>query len=512
MSSSMTREITIFDTTLRDGEQSPGASMNLHEKLEVAAALAELGVNVIEAGFPISSPGDFESVREVAKVVRDTSVCALARCRDADIDCAWDALKYAEKPRIHIFLATSAIHREHKLRKSQDEIIALAVEGVKRGKKLCPDIEFSAEDAARTEIDFLCRVVQAVIEAGATTVNIPDTVGYTTPTEMYNRIDALKKRVPNIDRTILSVHCHNDLGMAVANSLSAVLAGAGQIECCINGLGERAGNCALEEVVMALKTRNDLFQANTRIQTPRLVPVSRLVSTITGLKVPRNKAIVGQNAFAHESGIHQDGMLKNPTTYEIMRPEDVGFQKSDLVLGKHSGRAALADRARFLGYELNVQQLDTLFEEFKVLADRKKQLFDADLRAIIEQRIQVQGLAAREKQEWSFLGYDLVCRNDKSPVMTVFLQCGDCKSEQTVEEGDGPIDGLFLAIKRGTGIDMTLKEYNVQSVSTGEDAQGEVSVLIESKGSVFRGQGVSTDIIGGTGDALMSAINRLLRS
>lgn len=507
----MTREITIFDTTLRDGEQSPGASMNLHEKLKVAAALVELGVNVIEAGFPISSPGDFESVREVANAVRDTSVCALARCRDADIDCAWDALKYAEKPRIHIFLATSAIHREHKLRKSQDEIIALAVEGVKRGKKLCPDIEFSAEDAARTEIDFLCRVVEAVIEAGATTVNIPDTVGYTTPTEMYNRIDALKKRVPNIDRTILSVHCHNDLGMAVANSLSAVLAGAGQIECCINGLGERAGNCALEEVVMALKTRNDLFQVNTRIQTPRLVPVSRLVSTITGLKVPRNKAIVGQNAFAHESGIHQDGMLKNPTTYEIMRPEDVGFQKSDLVLGKHSGRAALADRAKFLGYALNVQQLDTLFEEFKVLADRKKQLFDADLRAIIEQRIQVQGLAAREKQEWSFLGYDLICRNDKSPVMTVFLQCGSCKSEQTVEEGDGPIDGLFLAIKQGTGIDMTLKEYNVQSVSTGEDAQGEVSVLIESNGSVFRGLGVSTDIIGGTGDALMSAINRLLR-
>lgn len=515
------RQITIFDTTLRDGEQSPGASMNLSEKLEVARALADLGVNVIEAGFPISSPGDFESVREVAKVVRNTTVCALARCRKLDIETAWDALQYAEKPRIHIFLATSAIHREHKLRKSQDEIIDLAVEGVSTGKKLCADIEFSAEDAARTEIDFLCKVVQAVIDAGATTVNIPDTVGYTTPMEMYARIEALIKNVPNIERTVLSVHCHNDLGMAVANSLSAVKAGAGQIECCINGLGERAGNCSLEEVVMALKTRSDFYEAETRIVTPRLVPVSRLVSTVTGLRVPRNKAIVGRNAFAHESGIHQDGMLKNPTTYEIMRPEDVGFQKSDLVLGKHSGRAALADRAKHLGYEeLNAEQMDNVFEEFKKLADRKKQVFDADLRAIIEQSIREMGTLGlglkdqpTEKElstEWTLASYELRCRTGKNPDVSITLQHGDTQYTQAVGEGDGPIDALFHAIINTIGVNVTLKEYHVQSVSTGEDAQGEIAILIESENKVFRGSGVSTDTIEATALAILSAINRML--
>ncbi len=513
------KNVTIFDTTLRDGEQSPGASMNLREKLEVASALSELGVDVIEAGFPITSPGDFESVREVSKVVRDTSVCALARCRDADIAAAWDALQYAKRPRIHIFLATSPIHREFKLRKSAEEVIALAVQGVKYGKALCEEIEFSAEDACRTEIDYLCRVTEAVIAAGAKTVNIPDTVGYTTPIEMYERIKALIDRVPNIDRAVLSVHCHNDLGMAVANSLAAVSAGAGQIECCINGLGERAGNCSLEEVVMSLKVRGDFYKATTAIKTPRLVPVSRLVSTVTGLRVPRNKAIVGQNAFAHESGIHQDGMLKNPTTYEIMRPEDVGFQKSDLVLGKHSGRAALADRAKTLGYELDPEQLNVVYEEFKKLADRKKQIFDADLRALIEQEIREQGASGiftapgsekTEVPEWSLVSYETRCRSGKSPDVTLTLQCGEQRYTESLCEGDGPVDALFLAIKNLVGLDLSIREYNVQSVSSGEDAQGEVSVLLESGGEVFRGAGVSTDTIEATLLAILSAVNRML--
>ncbi len=349
---SQKRNVRIFDTTLRDGEQSPGCSMNLAEKLEVAQALVSLGVDIIEAGFPIASPGDFESVRAIAESVRGVTVCGLARCNDADIDRAWEALKGAQSPRIHVFLATSAIHREFKLRMSQEEIVARAVAGVKRAYSHCDDIEFSPEDAARTEPDFLCQVVEAAIAAGATTINIPDTVGYTTPREMYDRIKMLFDRVPNIDKATISVHCHDDLGLAVANSLAAVQAGAGQIECTINGIGERAGNCALEEVVMAMRTREDLFHCQTRIVTPRLVPTSRLVSKITSMDVQRNKAIVGRNAFAHESGIHQDGMLKERRTYEIMRPEDVGFLKTDLVLGKHSGRAALADRAKALGYHV----------------------------------------------------------------------------------------------------------------------------------------------------------------
>ena len=346
------RRIVIFDTTLRDGEQSPGASMNLSEKLEIAEALAELQVDVMEAGFPIASPGDFEAVREIAKTVRGPVICGLARCRDADIDRAWEAIKHAERPRIHVFLATSAIHREFKLKMTKEDIVAHAVAGVKRAVGYCSDVEFSPEDAVRTEIDFLCQVVEAAIDAGATTVNIPDTVGYATPTHMGNVIRILRQRVPNIERAVISVHCHNDLGLAVANSLAGIENGAGQIECTINGIGERAGNCSLEEIVMALRTRSDVYRADTRIESRRLVPTSRLVANVTGMHIQRNKAIVGRNAFAHEAGIHQDGMLKERSTYEIMRPEDVGFTKSDLVLGKHSGRAALADRAKALGYRL----------------------------------------------------------------------------------------------------------------------------------------------------------------
>lgn len=395
------RNIKIFDTTLRDGEQSPGASMNLNEKMEMAQALIDLGVDIIEAGFPIASPGDFEAVQEISRSIKGATICGLARCNDADIDRAWEALKHAEHSRIHVFLATSAIHREFKLRMTPEEIIQRAVAGVKRAVDYCDDVEFSPEDAARTEHDFLCQVVEAAIGAGATTVNIPDTVGYATPSQMGDLITLLQERVSNIDQAVISVHCHDDLGMAVANSLEAVRQGAGQIECTINGIGERAGNCSLEEVVMAMKTRQDFYQCTTNINTQRLVPTSRLLAAITGMRVQRNKAIVGKNAFAHEAGIHQDGMLKEPSTYEIMRPEDVGVAKTDLVLGKHSGRAALADRARALGYRLTGEQIQSVFDEFKKLADKKKEIYDGDIVSLIQQQIQ-----DVQEEEWSLVDFE----------------------------------------------------------------------------------------------------------
>lgn len=498
------RHIVIFDTTLRDGEQSPGASMNLAEKMEVAQALVDLGVDVIEAGFPIASPGDFEAVREVARSVRNTVVCGLARCRDADIDRAWEALQYAQQARIHVFLATSAIHREHKLRMDKDEIILNAVAGVKRAKGYCQDIEFSPEDASRTEIDFLCQVVEAAIGAGATTINIPDTVGYATPNHMGDVIRNLRNRVPNIDKAVISVHCHNDLGLAVANSLAAVDAGAGQVECTINGLGERAGNCSLEEIVMALRTRHDVFHAGTKIVTNRLVPTSRLVSNITGIHVQRNKAIVGQNAFAHEAGIHQDGILKERTTYEIMHPEDVGIAKTDLVLGKHSGRAALADRAKALGYNLTSEQLDTTFMAFKNLADKKKEIYDADIAALVEQ--QIHSLA----DKWTLDSYKVVCGTGQVPEVVLRLRHGSEKVTTTVTSGDGPIDAIFLAIEQLTGVNVTCRDFSVHSVTVGKDAQGEVMVQIEYDGQVYRGRGVSTDSVEASAKAFLNAINRVI--
>ncbi|MBN1851189.1 MAG: 2-isopropylmalate synthase, partial [Pirellulales bacterium] len=454
------RRITIFDTTLRDGEQSPGASMNLTEKLEIAEALVDLGVDVIEAGFPIASPGDFDAVRGVADQVRGATVCGLARCRNEDIDRAWEALKKATQPRIHVFLATSAVHREHKLKLTKDEIVARAVAAVKRAATYCPDIEFSPEDAARTEIDFLCEVVEATINAGATTINIPDTVGYATPAQMGNVIRILKNRVPNIDRAVISVHCHNDLGMAVANSLASVENGAGQIECTINGIGERAGNCSLEEITMALRTRQDYYDATTGINTRRLVPVSQLVSSITGLIVQRNKAIVGRNAFAHEAGIHQDGMLKERTTYEIMRPEDVGFTKTDLVLGKHSGRAALADRAQALGYRLTSEQLQTVFLEFKKLADKKKDIYDGDIAALITQ--QIRGLP---DEAWSLVQWDISSGSDHRPLVHLTLRRGEREVSAEVCEGDGPIDAAFMAVARITQIELRCTDYQVRSAT-----------------------------------------------
>ncbi|MDR1923383.1 MAG: 2-isopropylmalate synthase [Planctomycetaceae bacterium] len=505
------RTIKIFDTTLRDGEQSPGASMNLREKIEVAAALAELGVDVIEAGFAIASPGDFESVSEVARVIESSSVCSLARCVEKDIDAAAESLKSAKQPRIHVFLATSPIHREYKLKMTPERNIEAVRESVRYARRFCSDIEFSAEDATRTEIDHLCRIVETAIDAGATTVNIPDTVGYATPSEMFDRISNLMNRVPNINNAVISVHNHNDLGMAVATSLAAVLAGAGQIECTINGLGERAGNCSLEEVVMAMRTRHDVYNAKTKIITQKLVPTSRLVATVTGLKVPRNKAIVGQNAFAHESGIHQDGMLKNPTTYEIMLPSDVGFQKTDLVLGKHSGRAALADRAKTLGFELDADQLTKIFSEFKKLADRKKNIYNDDILALIEQNIHEQH-DNLENESWSFVEYNLCCRTAKEPSVVLTLRKNNRHYTKEISGGDGPIDAIFLAIRDITGADVSLKEYSVQSVTGGQDAQGEVTILINKNGNTYRGYAVSTDTIEASTVAILNAVNRICQS
>lgn len=504
MTTDSTRRIKIFDTTLRDGEQSPGASMNLAEKLEVAQALVDLGVDVIEAGFPIASQGDFHSVREIANLVRGATICGLARCNTKDIERAWEALKGAQQPRIHVFLATSAIHREFKLRMSQDEIVERAVNGVRLAAKYCDDIEFSPEDAARTEHDFLCRVVEAAIEAGATTINVPDTVGYTTPAEMHARIELLLNRVPNIDRVILSTHCHDDLGLAVANSLAAVQAGCGQIECTINGIGERAGNCALEEVVMALRTRQDLYGCETGIRSERLVPTSRLISKITGLDVQRNKAIVGRNAFAHESGIHQDGMLKERSTYEIMRPEDVGFSKTDLVLGKHSGRAALADRARALGFNINAEQLQHVFEKFKELADKKKELYDGDIVALIQQEI-----SGQVQEAWSLVRFDVASGSGKQPRVCLTLAHNGEQMSSEIEQGDGPIDAAFWAVEGLTGYKVVCKDYRVRSATLGRDALGEVQLEIEYEGTIYKGVGVSTDTVEATILAMLNAINRI---
>lgn len=496
--------IRIFDTTLRDGEQSPGASMNLEEKMQVAQMLVDLKVDVFEAGFPIASPGDHEAVKAIASTFRGPTVCGLARCATKDIDVAWDALKPAENARIHVFLATSAIHREFKLKMTPEQIIEKAVEGVKRAKGYCEDIEFSPEDAARTEKDFLCEVVEAAINAGATTVNIPDTVGYATPQHMFEVIDCLVNRVPNIDKAVISVHCHNDLGLAVANSLAGIRAGGGQIECTINGIGERAGNCSLEEVVMAMRVRNDYYHLDTNIDATRLVPASRLVSSLTGLRVQRNKAIVGRNAFAHEAGIHQDGMLKERSTYEIMRPADVGVDKTDLVLGKHSGRAALADRAKQLGYSLSPEQLQTVFDNFKLLADKKKEVYDGDIRALIE--LEIRG---PETEAWSLVDFAVTTQKGESPKVSLTLQRGPEKFTEELCDGDGPIDAAFLATEKITGVELNCTEFNVRATSLGHDAQGQVTLAVENNGQIYQGRGVSTDSVEATVMAILEAVNRI---
>ncbi len=494
--------VMIFDTTLRDGEQAPGCSMTQPEKLRVAKALADLGVDVIEAGFPAASPGDWESVHSVAREVEGPIICGLARCTRDDIEKAARALRPAPKHRIHVFLATSAIHRQYKLNMAKEEIIRSAVEGVKIAREYCEDVEFSPEDASRTELEFLAQVVEAVIDAGATTVNIPDTVGYTVPHEFAELFRYLRKNVSNIDRARLSVHCHDDLGMAVANSLMAVVAGARQIECTINGIGERAGNCSLEEVVMALRTRETFFNARTNIQSQKLYPASRLVSSITGMPIPRNKAIVGENAFAHESGIHQHGMLKHASTYEIMRPQDVGLSRSALVLGKHSGRHALRERIKELGFDIDESEFARVFEEFKALADKKKELFDGDIEALV---LKAEG---QDQGPWTLESLK-TASGLQSATATVSLRHQDGRHIERSASGDGPVDAAFKAIEDITGVKPTLQKFELRSLSEGEDAQGEAIVYVNFQDRSYRGSSATTDIVESATRAFLEVINRI---
>ena len=497
--------VRIFDTTLRDGEQSPGASLNLKEKLEIARALEQLGVDIIEGGFPITSPDDFDAVSAIASEITQSTVAGLARCVEKDIRRAGEAVKHARLPRIHVFCATSKIHREFKLKKAKEEILRMTIEGVKLAREYVQDVEFSPEDASRTEWDFLVEVCTAAVEAGATTLNIPDTTGYTTPEEHRKLFEHLITHVPGVKEKgiILSAHCHNDLGMAVANSLAAVQGGARQVECTINGIGERAGNAALEEIVMAMRTRHDAFPYTTRINSRKLVPTSRLVSSLTGIHVQRNKAVVGENAFAHESGIHQDGMLKHRSTYEIMRPEDVGLQQTNLVLGKHSGRHAFKSRLEELGLLLNAEQLDTAFERFKALCDKKKEIYDQDLEAIVEDQLE------HGEQLFRLKSLQVVASTTGIPTATVTLldSAGTAVTDAAI--GDGPIDAMFAVIQRITHISANLTSFEVRSITGGKDAQGEVNVELEHSGRKIRGRGVSTDILEASAKAYLTAVNRI---
>ncbi|MFU8821552.1 MAG: 2-isopropylmalate synthase [Gammaproteobacteria bacterium] len=495
--------LIIFDTTLRDGEQAPGCSMTDREKIRVATALAELGVDVIEAGFPAASDGDFESVRLIAREIRGPVICGLARCGGNDIERAWQALRDAERPRLHVFIATSPIHRQFKLGMSREEVIRRAVEGVRVARALCDDVEFSAEDAARTELDYLAEVITAVIDAGAKTVNIPDTVGYAVPAEFAERIAYLRANVPNIERAVISVHCHDDLGMAVANSLAAVQAGARQVECTINGIGERAGNCALEEVVMAVRTRADRLPVHTGIDTRRLAPTSRIVAAVTGVAVPRNKAIVGENAFAHEAGIHQHGMLRNQETYEIMRPEDVGLGGSTLVLGKHSGRHAFRSRVEALGLALDEAELDRAFIAFKTLADRKKEIFDADIEALVLRSDDV------GTGPWRLAALRIRSGDGPRASAEVEMVHADGRPCRESADGDGPVEAAFRAIERATGFEVELKSFDIRNVTVGEDAQGEAVVSVAHGGRIWQGKGFDTDIIQASALAFLQAVNRI---
>ncbi len=497
--------VLIFDTTLRDGEQAPGCSMALSEKLRVAAALRDLRVDVIEAGFPAASPGDFDAVQAIASEIHGPVICGLARCHAGDIDRAWRAVRPAGKPRIHVFIATSEIHRNYKLQMAKDEIIRRAVESVRMARSYCEDVEFSAEDASRTEPAYLVEVVSAVMEAGATTINIPDTLGYTVPDEFAELFRYLKTHVRGVENVTLSVHCHDDLGMAVANSLAAVRAGARQVECTINGIGERAGNCSLEEVVMALRTRSAHYQLECGVETRRLYPTSRLVSSITGMHVPRNKAVVGENAFAHESGIHQDGMLKHASTYEIMRPEEVGISRSNLVLGKHSGRHAFRERVQQLGFSLAEEELNRAFAEFKKLADRKKEMFDADIEAIVMNN------EAGGGGPWTLEELHITAGTGAIAAGAVRLRHLDGRVVNEAAVGDGPIEASFKALERAAGIALDLRNFEVRSVTMGEDAQGEVTVTVEYNGDSHRGHGISTDIVEAGALAYLDVINRIYR-
>ncbi|MBI2353756.1 MAG: 2-isopropylmalate synthase [Deltaproteobacteria bacterium] len=494
--------IRIFDTTLRDGEQAPGNSMNIEEKLRIARQLQKLNVDVIEAGFPIASDGDFEAVKKVAQTIKGPEIAGLCRSSDKDIDRAWEALKYAgDKGRIHTFIATSDIHMKYKLQMEPAKVLAAAVKAVKRAASYTPNVEFSCEDAVRTRLPFLAEVVEAVINAGATTVNIPDTVGYTIPFEYFNIIKYLKDNVPNIDKAIISVHCHNDLGLSVANSIAAIQAGAGQVECTINGIGERAGNCSLEEFVMILKTRGDILPYATNVATDQLTPSSRLLSTITGIMVQPNKAIVGANAFAHEAGIHQHGVMMEKSTYEIMTPESVGLSASALVLGKHSGRHAFKKRLEELGHDLDDDKLNKAFDRFKALADLKKEVFDEDLDAIVADE-------SREDEKYKLGHITVTCGSFAVATATVQLEING-QPVRTAELGDGPVDATLKAIKKLTKTRAKLMQYNVGAITSGTDAQGEVTVRVAEGTHTVVGKGSSTDIIEASAKAYIHALNRL---
>jgi 2-isopropylmalate synthase len=500
----MKDRLIIFDTTLRDGEQSPGASMTKEEKLRIARQLERMRVDVIEAGFPAASPGDFEAVKAVAEAIKDSTVCALARATERDIQQAAQALKGAASGRIHTFIATSPIHMQKKLRMEPDQVVEQAVKAVKWARQHSDDVEFSPEDAARSEIDFLCRILERVIAAGATTINIPDTVGYSIPEQFGALIRQLRGRIPNADQVVWSVHCHNDLGLAVANSLAAVLNGARQVECTINGLGERAGNAALEEIVMAVRTRRDIFPCDTRIDTTQIVPASRLVAGITGFPVQPNKAIVGANAFAHESGIHQDGVLKSRETYEIMRAEDVGWAANRMVLGKHSGRNAFRTRLKELGIEIESEEvLNAAFARFKELADKKHEIFDEDLHALMSEEA-----LALDQEHYRLVFLKVCSETGETPLARVMLSDNGVERTGTAT-GSGPVDATFKAIESIVRSGAELQLYSVNAITSGTDAQGEVTVRLQKGGRIVNGQGADTDIIVASAKAYIHALNRL---
>ena len=498
----MARMIRIFDTTLRDGEQSPGAAMNLEEKLMVAKQLARLNVDVIEAGFAYSSPGDFEAVRRIAHEVEGPTICSLARARPEDVDRAWEALRGAPKIRIHTFISTSDIHLKHQFRLTRDQARERAVEMVQRAKGYLDDVEFSPMDATRSEPKYLYEVLEAVIEAGATTVNIPDTVGYAAPQEFGMLIRGIRENVPNIKKAIISVHCHNDLGVAVANSLAAIVEGAGQVECTINGIGERAGNASLEEIAMGLRTRKDFYGADTGIRTEEIVKSSRLVSSITGMVVQPNKAIVGANAFSHASGIHQDGFLKEKTTYEIMRPETIGLGKSTLVMGKLSGRHAFRQRLEELGYKLTDEELGKAFERFKKLADQKKEVYEEDLEAILSEELRA------VPETYKLVSLRVESGTDLVPKADIEIEI-DGKTMRQAGNGDGPVDAVYRTIALMTETKSTLLTYVVKAITGGTDAQGEVMVKVEEGATTVTGHGSDTDIIVASAKAYLNALNKL---
>jgi 2-isopropylmalate synthase len=500
----MTDKLIIFDTTLRDGEQSPGASMTKEEKIRIARQLEKLGVDVIEAGFAAASPGDADAIRSIAKIIEHSAVCSLARAGENDVRAAGEAIKPAKSGRIHTFIATSPIHMEKKLRMTPDQVVENAVKAVKIALEYTDDVEFSAEDAVRSDLDFLVRIFDAVIEAGAKTLNVPDTVGYSLPALWGERIRQLIERVPNSDKVIWSTHCHNDLGMAVANSLAAVMNGARQVECTINGLGERAGNASLEEVVMAVKTRRDVFSCDTRIDTVQIVPTSRLVSSITGYPVQPNKAIVGANAFAHESGIHQDGVLKHRETYEIMRAEDVGWSTNKLTLGKLSGRNAFRTRLQELGIVLESEEsLNAAFARFKDLADRKSEIFDEDLQALVNEEV-----VTHISEHYRLVSLRAHSETGEMPKARVVLSVGGQEKSAEIE-GGGPVDATFKAIEQIVQSGTELLLFSVNNITSGTDAQGEVTVRLSRGGRVVNGQGADTDIVVASAKSYLNALNKL---